>query len=45
MKETRAFLKSIGMPEGDAYDLPSSGKRFADGGQYGLRFRAFRDPG
>ena len=34
MKETRAFLKSLGMPEGDAYDLPTSGKRFADGGQY-----------
>ena len=34
MKETREFLKSIGMPEGDAYDLPTSEKRFHDGGQY-----------
>ena len=36
MKETREFLKSIGMPEGDAYDLPTSEKRFHDGGQYRL---------
>jgi hypothetical protein len=34
MKETREFLKSIGLPGGDAYDLPTSEKRFADGGQY-----------
>lgn len=34
MKKTRAFLKSIGMPEGDAYNLPTSEKRFADGAQY-----------
>ena len=30
MKETRAFLKKIGMPEGDAYNLPTSEKRFSD---------------
>lgn len=34
MKATREFLKSIGMPEGDAYNLLTSEKRFADGGQY-----------
>ena len=34
MDETREFLKSIGLPEGDAYDLPTSEKRFSDGGQY-----------
>ena len=34
MKETREFLESIGMPGGDLYDLPTSEKRFLDGGQY-----------
>ncbi len=34
MDKTREFLKSIGLPGGDAYDLPTSEKRFADGGQY-----------
>ena len=27
VKETREFLKSIGLPGGDAYDLPDSQKR------------------
>ena len=34
MKETREYLKHIGMPEGDLYSLPTSDKRFEDGGQY-----------
>lgn len=34
MKETRDFLTKIGMPSGDAYSLPTSEKRFEDGGQY-----------
>ena len=34
MKETKEFLKSIGLPAGDAYDLPVSEKKFADGAQY-----------
>ena len=34
MKETRNYLSSIGMPISDQYDLPSSEKRFEDGGQY-----------
>jgi transposase-like protein len=29
--KTREFLRSIGLPGGDAYDLPASEKRFADG--------------
>ena len=44
MKETRAFLKSLGMPEGDAYDLPTSGKRFADGGQYRFEVPGIQGP-
>ena len=34
MDKTREFLKSIGMPSGDAYNMPTSEKRFKDGGQY-----------
>ncbi len=34
MSATRAFLKTMGLPEGDAHDLPSSAKRFPDGGQW-----------
>ena len=34
MEKTREFLRSVGLPGGDAYDLPTSEKRFKDGGQY-----------
>lgn len=44
MKETRKFLKSIGMPEGDAYDLPMSEKRFSDGGQYRFEVPGIQGP-
>lgn len=44
MKETREFLKSIGMPEGDAYDLPTSEKRFHDGGQYRFEVPGIQSP-
>lgn len=44
MKETRAFLNSIGMPEGDLYDLPTSEKRFEDGGQYRFEVPGIQGP-
>ncbi len=44
MKETRAFLKSIGLPEGDLYSLPTSEKRFADGGQYRFEVPGIQGP-
>ena len=44
MKVTREFLKSIGMPEGDAYDLPTSEKRFHDGGQYRFEVPGIQSP-
>ena len=44
MKETREFLKSIGMPEGDAYDLPTSEKRFHVGGQYRFEVPGIQSP-
>jgi len=44
MEQTRAFLKSIGLPGGDAYDLPTSEKRFADGGQYRFEVPGIQGP-
>lgn len=44
MKETREFLKSIGLPSCDAYDLPTSEKRFADGGQYRFEVPGIQGP-
>ncbi len=45
MKETRLFLSKIGMPSGDLYDLPTSGKRFADGAQYRFEVPGIQGPG
>lgn len=44
MEQTRAFLKSINMPEGDAYNLPTSNKRFKDGGQYRFEVPGIQGP-
>lgn len=44
MEQTRAFLKSINMPEGDAYHLPTSEKRFKDGGQYRFEVPGIQGP-
>lgn len=44
MEQTRAFLKSIGLPEGDAYNLPTSIKRFEDGGQYRFEVPGIQGP-
>ncbi|MDE5803272.1 MAG: peptidase [Lachnospiraceae bacterium] len=44
MEKTRNFLKSIGMPQGDAYDLPTSKKRFSDGGQYRFEVPGIQGP-
>lgn len=33
-EETREYLKKIGLPQGDAYDMPSSELRFPDGGAF-----------
>lgn len=44
MKTTREFLKKIGMPPGDAYDLPTSTKRFEDGGQYRFEVPGIQSP-
>ena len=45
MKKTREFLMSIGMPASDAYDLPTSEKRFPDGAQYRFEVPGIQGPG
>ena len=45
MNNTREFLESIGMPGGDFYDLPTSEKRFSDGGQYRFEVPGIQGPG
>ena len=45
MEQTKKFLKSIGLPDRDAYDLPTSSKRFADGAQYRFEVPGIQGPG
>tara|TARA_B100000902_G_C27292077_1_gene907735 strand:+ start:87 stop:974 length:888 start_codon:yes stop_codon:yes gene_type:complete len=44
MKKTRNFLKSLNLPSGDRYDLPSSDKRFSDGAQYRFEVPGIQNP-
>lgn len=44
MEQTKAFLRSIGLPDGDMYSLPTSEKRFADGGQYRFEVPGIQGP-
>lgn len=44
MKETREYLKNIGLPSGDLYELPTSQKRFCDGGQYRFEVPGIQGP-
>jgi len=44
MEETRDYLAKIGMPKGDLYDLPTSQKRFEDGGQYRFEVPGIQSP-
>lgn len=45
MDATRKFLESINLPGGDAYDLPTSEKRFSDGAQYRFEVPGIQGPG
>jgi hypothetical protein len=44
MKQTRDFLRGFGLPGGDAYDLPTSNKRFSDGAQYRFEVPGIQSP-
>jgi hypothetical protein len=44
VSETRDFLRSIGLPPGDANELPTSEKRFPDGAQYRVEIPSTEGP-
>ena len=44
MDKTRKFLSSIGIPDGDFYNLPDSEKFFQDGGQYRFEVPGIQNP-
>jgi hypothetical protein len=41
---TRDFLASIGLPRGDLFDVPPSGKRFPDGAQFRIEIPSTEGP-
>lgn len=45
MEQTRKFLKKIGLPSGDAYDLPTSNQTFPDGALYRFEVPGIQGPG
>jgi Peptidase family U32 len=44
VRDTRAFLESIGLPPGDLHGLPGSEKRFPDGAQYRVEIPSVEGP-
>ena len=44
MRETRAFLASIGLPPGDLHELPDSQQRFPDGAEYRIEIPSVEGP-
>ena len=44
MENSRKFLRKIGLPGGDSYDLPTSNKRFEDGSQYKFEVPGIQGP-
>lgn len=44
MRTTADILQTLGLPVTDAYDLPDSRKRFADGGQYRIEIPSCEGP-
>ena len=44
MKQTRDFLAGLDLPSGDAFNLPTSNKRFPDGAQYRVEIPSVEGP-
>jgi hypothetical protein len=44
MQATRAFLESLGLPQGDLKSVPTSAKRFPDGAQYRVEIPSVEGP-
>ena len=45
MAEARRYLAGLGLPDRDLGELPTSGKRFADGAQYRVEIPSVEGPG
>jgi hypothetical protein len=43
-EETREYLKKLGLPPGDLFDMPTSTARFADGGAYRIEVPTVNSP-
>ena len=43
-RTTQTVLAGLNLPARDAYDLPTSGKRFGDGGQYRIEIPSVEGP-
>jgi hypothetical protein len=41
---TRTFLEGLGLPPGDAWDLPTSSRRFSDGAHYRIEIPSVEGP-
>ena len=44
MRTTAETLRNLNLPSRDAYDMPASVKRFADGGQYRIEIPSCEGP-
>jgi hypothetical protein len=44
IQQTQAFLRSIGLPDRDLRDLPSSSQRFPDGGEWRIEIPSVEGP-
>lgn len=44
IRDTQAFLRSMGLPDHDLRDLPSSDQRFPDGGQWRIEIPSVEGP-
>ncbi len=44
MTDARSILRALTLPDRDAHDLPTSAKRFADGGQYRVEIPSCEGP-
>lgn len=44
MEQSKNFLKKLGLPEGDLYDLPASEKTFEDGSRYRFEVPGIQSP-
>lgn len=44
LKDVQAMIEAVGIPGRDAYDLPSSDKRFPDGGHYRMEISGVERP-